>query len=87
LNEIFVINICPILKYYRAMGEGKLCLEQGNTAQSTSSKTVCLYLRVDARHRIYFNKSRLLDWSWVPADMAATITGPRTRGLPYVEVF
>lgn len=31
--------------------------------------------------------SRLLDWSWVPVDMAATITGSRTRGLPYVEVF
>jgi hypothetical protein len=31
--------------------------------------------------------SRLLDWPWVPVDMAATITGPRTRGLPYVEAF
>jgi hypothetical protein len=37
------------------MGEGKLCLEPGNTAQNTSSKTVCLYLYVDARRHISFN--------------------------------
>jgi len=37
------------------MVEGKLCLEAGNTAQSTSSKTLCLYLYVDARRHICLN--------------------------------
>jgi hypothetical protein len=37
------------------MGEGKLCLEPGNTARSTSSKTLRLYLYVDARRRMCFN--------------------------------
>jgi hypothetical protein len=38
----------------RAMDEGKLCLEPDNTAQSISSKTVCLYLSVEARCRVRF---------------------------------